>query len=261
MTNILLVALVQVSALGADQQGFDQAYQRSLTTGRPLVVLVGAGWCRACRKMKNSILPQVAEVGGLNKVVFTYVDFDQQRQLASRLSRGTSIPQLIRFDRAPAGWKSKRLVGARSPRQVHDFINAGLIDKGKANEVSATDRPSNHFPKLIPAGPPRSTAATPTPKTNSLADPPKSHVGGVSGPQVKKAGGSVYWPAFFKKVFRPSRNRYHGTGHERDRLSRAREDKEAGESPGQSEANAGGSESGGGGADIADSLSALVSGG
>lgn len=261
MTNLILIALVQVSALGADQQDFGQAYQQSLTTERPLVVLLGARWCSACQKMKNLILPQVAQTGGLKNVVFTYVDFDRQRQLASRLSRARSIPQLIRFDRTPAGWKSKRLVGARSPRQVYDFINAGLIDKGKANEVSATDRPSNDFPRLIPAGPPRSTAATPTPKTNSLADPPKSHAGGVSGTRVKKAGGSVYWPAFFRKVFRPSRNRHDGTGHEQDRLSQAREDKEAGQSPRQRETNAGGSESGGGGADIADSLSALVSGG
>ncbi len=261
MTNLMLVAFVQVSVLAAQEQDFNQAYRQSLTTGRPLVVLLGAGWCPACQRMKDSILPRVAKAGGLNNVVFTYVGLDRQRQLASRLSRGTSIPQLIRFDRTPAGWKSKRLVGARSPRQVHDFINAGLSDKGKANKVSATDRPSNDFPKLIPAGPPRSTAATPTPKTDSLADSPKSHVGGVSRPHVKRAGGSVYWPAFFKKVFRPSRNRYHGTGHEQNPLSQAREDKEAGQFPRQRETNAGGSESGGCGADIADSLSTLVSGG
>lgn len=259
--TVMLVAFVQISVLAAQEQDFNQAYRQSLTTGRPLVVLVGAGWCPACQRMKNSILPRVARADGLNNVVFTYVGLDRQRQLASRLSRGKSIPQLIRFDRTPAGWKSKRLVGARSARQVYDFINAGLIDKGKANEVSARDRPSNDLPKLIPAGPPRSTAATPTPKSNSLAGPPNSNAGGVSGPRLKKAGGSVYWPAFFKKVFRPSRNRYYGTGHEQDRLSRATEDKEAGQSPRQRETNAGGSESGGGGADIADSLSALVSGG
>ena len=63
MTNITLVAFAQVSLLGAGQQDFDQACQQSLTTRRPLVVLLGARWCPACQKMKNTILPQVARTG------------------------------------------------------------------------------------------------------------------------------------------------------------------------------------------------------
>jgi hypothetical protein len=30
-------------------------------TGKPLVVLIGADWCGACRVMKNTALPQVAQ--------------------------------------------------------------------------------------------------------------------------------------------------------------------------------------------------------
>ena len=152
MTNITLVALLQVSVLGADQQDFDQAYHLSLTSGRPLLVLVGAVWCPACQKMRNSILPQVERAGGLKSVVFTYVDFDQQRQLASRLSRGKPIPQLIRFDQTQAGRNSRRLIGARSPSEVHHFINAGLIDEGNASKVSATDWPRNNFRRSLPGG-------------------------------------------------------------------------------------------------------------
>ncbi|MBN1852243.1 MAG: thioredoxin family protein [Pirellulales bacterium] len=139
MNKMILLALMQVSATAADQVTFEQAYQQSLTTGRPLVVLIGAVWCPGCNTMKNSVMPQVAKAGGLEKVVFFYVDYDQQRQLASRLKRATSIPQLIRFDKTPAGWKSQCLVGAKNPREVFQFINAGLIEKKKeVREISAT---------------------------------------------------------------------------------------------------------------------------
>jgi len=141
MASIFLAVLMGVSVAGDDHLDFNQAYQRSLASGRPLVVLLGARWCPACQTMKHSILPRVAEVGGLNKVVFTYVDFDQHRELASRLSRATSIPQLIRFDRTPAGWNSKHLVGAKSPREVYDFINAGLNGENKNTKFSVIDRP------------------------------------------------------------------------------------------------------------------------
>ena len=69
MTQMILVALMQVSVSGTDPGTFEQAYHQSLTTGRPLVVLIGAVWCPGCRTMKNSVLPQVAKGGGLDQVV------------------------------------------------------------------------------------------------------------------------------------------------------------------------------------------------
>ena len=131
MTTVFLTTLVQVLALGADPQDFNQACQQSQATRRPLVVLVGANWCGACQTMQKTILPQVEIIGGLENVVFVYVDFDQQRQLASRLTGGGSIPQLIRFDHTQAGWTNKRLIGAKSPTEVHGFINAGLANESR----------------------------------------------------------------------------------------------------------------------------------
>ena len=141
MTTAILTAMVQVLALGADPQDFDQACQQSLATRRPLVVLVGANWCAACQIMQKSTLPEVEKGGGLNRVVFMYVDFDQQRQLASRLTAGMSIPQLIRFDHSQAGWTNKRLIGAKSPGEVHSFINAGLVDENSQPSKNASTIP------------------------------------------------------------------------------------------------------------------------
>lgn len=207
MTNIILAALVQVSALGTDPQDFDQACHQSLTSGRPLVVLIGAGWCPGCQKMKTSILPQVAGIGGLKRVVFTYVDFDQQRQLASRLSRGKSIPQLIRFDHTPAGWKSRHLIGARSPREVYDFVNAGLLDQDKVNKVSATDRPTNHSRKSASGESVGSTPAASTSGASASVDATGGRQREAASSPVEQAGGFSHWIVFFKQFFPESGNR------------------------------------------------------
>jgi len=171
MTSMILVALMQVSTLGADQGTFEEAYRQSLTTGRPLVVLIGATWCPGCQTMKNSVLPRVAKAGGLERVVFFYLDLDRQRQLATRLKRADSIPQLIRFDRTATGWKTKCLVGAKSPREVYEFINAGLIKKTKTTEVSMTKRPQKQSRRPAPAKVSTSQkAASQSPATTGLRD-------------------------------------------------------------------------------------------
>lgn len=138
MASIMLTTMVLVSALGADLQEFEQASRQSLSTQRPLVVLVGAEWCKACKTMQDSILPQVDKAGGLKNVIFVYVDFDQQRRLASKLTAGGAIPQLIRFEHTQAGWTNKRLVGAKSPGEVFSFINTGLAQKPAQLSKNAT---------------------------------------------------------------------------------------------------------------------------
>jgi len=228
MANTILVALLQVSALVANQPDYDQAYRESLTRGRPLVVLIGAGWCSACQEMNKSVLPQVAKSGGLNKVVFTYVDFDQQRQLASRLSRGEPIPQLIRFDQTAAGWSSKRLIGAKSPREVHDFINAGLRDEGRASKVSTTDRPSDDSRKAGPGQTPRSIPVASKSGADSSVDAPGSSQRKVDSSPVEKAGGFSDWMAFFRQLLPESKERHESTVHEQKPSTQAEKHGEAG---------------------------------
>ncbi len=126
MYSLALAAIVGVSFLGAPESGFDRALKQSVSTGRPLVVLIGADWCPSCQVMKNSTMPQVAKEGGLDNVVFTYVDADHQRRLVNRLSRVRSIPQLIRFDHTPSGWQGRLLVGAQSPKDVYKFVNTDV---------------------------------------------------------------------------------------------------------------------------------------
>ncbi len=123
MTTLTIASVLQVALLSAAPEGFDAAAQRSTESGRPLVVLLGADWCPACKVMKNKTLPRAAEAGALANVEFAYVDVDHQRDLAGRLIRGKSIPQLIRFEKTENGWQPEYLIGAHSPDKVAQFID------------------------------------------------------------------------------------------------------------------------------------------
>ena len=149
MTSLLLATVVQASVVAAEPkpakkpqpQGFEAAMERSAKSDRPLVVLLGADWCPACRVMKNSTLPKVAKAGGLKDVEFVDVDVDRQRRLAGKLARGGSIPQLIRLEKTDKGWKAQHLVGARSTKEVTAFVK--VTPKKAAAKLSSYRTPDS----------------------------------------------------------------------------------------------------------------------
>jgi thioredoxin-like negative regulator of GroEL len=133
MTTFALSVILQASVVATTGQSYSEAFARSYYTGQPLIVLLGADWCPGCVKMKEFVLPEVARAGGLRGVSFAYVDIDRQPQLASKLSRGNSIPQLIRFERRGESWESQLLTGAHSAGKVAAFIQGGP-DENKTAE-------------------------------------------------------------------------------------------------------------------------------
>ncbi len=122
MTSLVAAVVLQASLMAPGEGSYGEAVRESLTTGRPLVVMLGANWCPACRKLRNSILPQVARNGALEGVAFAYVDVDQQSELTRRLAQGGSIPQLIRFEQKDGRWSSRHMIGAQSVKKVTTFI-------------------------------------------------------------------------------------------------------------------------------------------
>ena len=122
MMSLALVAAMEVSLLSAGPADFSSAYTQSLQTGRPLVVLLGATWCPSCIVMKKTTIPAVARQGGLAGVEYAYLDVDDQPELAAKLLEGRAIPQLVRLDRVPNGWRVHRLIGAQSHEQITQFV-------------------------------------------------------------------------------------------------------------------------------------------
>lgn len=142
MTSFALSAVLQLSLLSAGANTYADAHKVHSETGRPMVILVGAEWCPACVQMKNSVIPQVARRGVLQKVAYATVNTDHQRSLAQKLMKGGSIPQLIMYRRTNNGWKRHMLVGKHSPERIEAFINQGLVADESA--AATTVKPASH---------------------------------------------------------------------------------------------------------------------
>ena len=112
--------------IAADPESYAEAHRVTTETGRPMVVMVGADWCPACREMKETVLPQVRQTGVLRRVVFAIVNLDRERELGRRLTRGGPIPQLLMFRRTTNGWRLRKLVGCKNPKAVETFIDEGI---------------------------------------------------------------------------------------------------------------------------------------
>lgn len=131
--NALALTLVLHTSLLASAPSYADALQDAKTNNRPLVVLVGADWCPGCISMKHSTIPTLQRNGKLSDVAFTMVNTDSEPELARKLMRGGSIPQLIVFSNTAQGWKRLQLTGAQSTSSVES-----LIEQARQMQVSET---------------------------------------------------------------------------------------------------------------------------
>ncbi|HOA53240.1 MAG: thioredoxin family protein [Thermogutta sp.] len=116
----------------SEQFAYSAAYRQSLETQQPFLVIVGAQWCPACRKLESEVIPKIKEMGLTKQVAFAVVDYDAETKVAQQLTRGGPIPQVLVFRRGEQGWKSDRLVGYPSQKAVISFIQAALSSKDQA---------------------------------------------------------------------------------------------------------------------------------
>jgi thiol-disulfide isomerase/thioredoxin len=116
---------MQASLMTGASPDYKQAYNQAQETGQPLVVLVGADWCPGCQTMKNAVIPQLQRQGALSGVSFAMVNTGSDSDLAGRLMRGSSIPQLIMYYKTPNGWQRRQMIGAQSANEVASFISQG----------------------------------------------------------------------------------------------------------------------------------------
>jgi len=136
VSSLMLVGLCMVT-LGADE--YADAHHQMEKTGRPMLVMVSTDWCAPCQVMKKTVIPEVRQRGLLGRVAFAIVNPDRDRELASRLTGGGPVPQLVMYRKTPKGWLRRNLVGRQSVEAVEEFINQGLAsdgeDKGRAGKT------------------------------------------------------------------------------------------------------------------------------
>jgi len=140
MSSLALNVLLQATMLstGANaESSYADAYRESMESGRPLVVLVGADWCPACRQAKTAVLPALQRRGTLKDVAFATVNTDHQRSLANKLMQGNSIPQLIVYTRSGDTWQRKDLIGGISISSVESLIRVSRREQEVTRAAAA----------------------------------------------------------------------------------------------------------------------------
>jgi thiol:disulfide interchange protein len=131
---LMLFAFVEVTTSAPSVQSkeepipYEIAYRKAQEEKKPLVVLVGADWCAACKTMKSDTIAPMKANGQFKEVVFTQVDKESQPELASQVMQGNTLPQIVVFCESEKGWKKFSLAGLQSERRVKELI-------GKAWEV------------------------------------------------------------------------------------------------------------------------------
>jgi thiol:disulfide interchange protein len=116
------------SSESSEPLNYEAAYRKAQEERKPLVVLVGADWCAACKTMKADTIVPMKRAGDLNEVVFTQLDKDAQPELANQVMQGKVLPQLVVFCESESGWKRFSLTGMQSERRVKELLR-------KASEV------------------------------------------------------------------------------------------------------------------------------
>jgi thiol:disulfide interchange protein len=131
--------MMQTVFLAGGAQPYDVAYKQAEANGQPILVLVGADWCPGCRTMKTAVLPRLQQQGKLKGVNFTLVNTDENDALATRLMRGSSIPQLIIFAKTEKGWHREQITGATSEGEVEQLIKRATTAQVAARKVKETE--------------------------------------------------------------------------------------------------------------------------
>src|SRR5262245_6289938 len=113
MTGLLLIVASLATTSTEKLPTYAEAYRQHKQDGRPLVVLVGAEWCPACRSMKSTNIPEALKSGVFKDAVFTMVDVDAKHDLANRLMRGSSVPQLVMYYDSEDGPRRTQMDGVQ----------------------------------------------------------------------------------------------------------------------------------------------------
>jgi len=129
---LITVILTTAPADQQLQQSYAQAYTESLEEKKPLLVVVGAPWCPACRILKESTLKPMAKTGELDDVSFVVINRDENPALAAKLTQGEkTIPQIILYTPGEDGWKRRKLRGFQSKQPIRSLIQKALVQTRK----------------------------------------------------------------------------------------------------------------------------------
>ncbi len=129
MVHVALAFLMAVTAGENKAQDYETALAASQKESKPLVVLIGAPWCASCQVMKRETIEPMMKSGKLDNVVVTFVDKDEQPELAQQLMKGETLPQIVVFAKQPGGWKRFSLTGMQSQNRMAELLGKATSEE------------------------------------------------------------------------------------------------------------------------------------
>ncbi|MCR9294096.1 MAG: thioredoxin family protein [bacterium] len=120
------VALAFMMAVVGTSEGnsleYEAAFAKAQREQKPLLILVGARWCASCQIMKKETIQPMKQSGALDDVVVTFVDKDDRPELAEKLMKGQTLPQIVVFTKNTGNWKRFSLTGMQSPKRMAELL-------------------------------------------------------------------------------------------------------------------------------------------
>jgi len=135
ITSLLLLSVL--TSAQVDRPSYETAYQKAQEENKPLLIVVGADWCAACKTLKAQTIDPMQSSGKLQDVIVTIVDKDSRPELAQQLMQGSSLPQLVVFAKSDSGWKKFSLSGIQSERRVQELLERASTET--APRTAATE--------------------------------------------------------------------------------------------------------------------------
>ena len=126
LTSLLLFSVL--TSAQVDRPSYETAYQKAQEEHKPLLIIVGADWCAACKTLKAQTIDPMQSSGKLQDVIVTVVDKDSRPELAQQLMQGSSLPQLVVFAKGDEGWKKFSLSGLQSERRVQELLERAAAE-------------------------------------------------------------------------------------------------------------------------------------
>lgn len=124
---LLAVALASVTSEQQMDQKYAQAYQDSVLTQKPLMVVVGVPWCPACNVLKDTTIKPMAQTGELDAVSLVVINKDDDPELVDQLTGGDKmLPQIIVFTQEDGRWQPRKLLGYQPKQPVRSLVRKAL---------------------------------------------------------------------------------------------------------------------------------------
>ncbi|GIW97596.1 MAG: hypothetical protein KatS3mg111_0929 [Pirellulaceae bacterium] len=122
MVRMAILLLSVMGTQGQEELKYEAAFEKADRENKPLMIVVGASWCPACQILKRETIATMHRRGELEDVVITMVDRDQRPELAEKLMRGQTLPQVIVYKKSDGQWKRFSVVGMQSVERMRELL-------------------------------------------------------------------------------------------------------------------------------------------